>query len=159
MAERRPDSHDAVDRTAAPLRQSVVEALRRSIVHGSLAPGARLVERELIAMMGVSRTVLREALRQLEAEGLIDVVANKGAVVRSLSRAEAQDLYAIRAVLEGLAARLFTERADLTARDTLKRALARTAQAYDDGEASAICLLYTSPSPRDQRGSRMPSSA
>ena len=63
MAERRPDSHDAVDRTAAPLRQSVVEALRRSIVHGRLAPGARLVERELIAMMGVSRTVLREALR------------------------------------------------------------------------------------------------
>jgi len=68
-----------IGRTAAPLRRRVVEALRLSLVHGRLAPGARLIERELIEMMGVSRTVLREALRQLEAEGLIDVVANPSA--------------------------------------------------------------------------------
>jgi len=130
--------HQAVDRTAAPLRRSVVEALRQSIVLGRLAPGARLVERELIEMMGVSRTVVREALRQLEAEGLIDVVANKGAIVRNLSRTEAKDLYAIRAVLEGLAARLFAERADKAICTDLETALSRTAKAYEDDDPTAI---------------------
>ena len=127
-----------IGRTAAPLRHRVVEALRLSIIHGRLAPGARLIERELIEMMGVSRTVLRESLRQLEAEGLIDVVANKGAVVRTLSRAEADDLYAIRAVLEGLAARLFTERAGTAMRDALAAALSKTAKAYDEGDPNTI---------------------
>jgi len=116
----------------------VVEALRQSIVLGRLVPGSRLIERELIEMMGVSRTVVREALRQLEAEGLIDVVANKGAIVRNLSRAEAKDLYAIRAVLEGLAARLFAERADKATRDDLVANLAVTAKAYDDGDPATI---------------------
>lgn len=116
----------------------MVEALRQSIVLGRLVPGSRLIERELIEMMGVSRTVVREALRQLEAEGLIDVVANKGAIVRNLSRAEAKDLYAIRAVLEGLAARLFAERADEATRDDLAANLAVTARAYDDGDPATI---------------------
>jgi GntR family transcriptional regulator, trigonelline degradation regulator len=127
-----------IGRTAAPLRQRVVEALRDSIVHGRLAPGARLIERELIERMGVSRTVLREALRQLEAEGLIDVVANKGAVVRTLSLAEAQDLYAIRAVLEGLAARLFTDRASDEARSALADTFSRTASAYEEDDPEKI---------------------
>ncbi len=70
-----------------------------------------MIERELIAMTGVSRTVIREALRQLESEGLVDVIPNKGAVVRELSIEEAHDLYAIRAVLEELAARMFVEKA------------------------------------------------
>ena len=68
-----------IRRSAAPLRHEVLEAVRAAIVDGRLAPGARLIERELIAMLGVSRTVIREALRQLEAEGLVDVVPNRGA--------------------------------------------------------------------------------
>lgn len=140
MADPRSEAvrHEPVDRTAAPLRRSVVEALRQSIVLGRLAPGSRLIERELIEMLGVSRTVVREALRQLEAEGLIDVVANKGAVIRNLSRAEAKDLYAIRAVLEGLAARLFAERADEAACADLRAALSDTAKAYEDDDPTAI---------------------
>ncbi len=100
-----------ITRQAAPLRQQVLEALRRAIVSGRLAPGERLTERALIEMMGVSRTVIREALRQIEAEGLIEIIPNKGPVVRELSAEEARDLYRIRAVLEGLAARLFAENA------------------------------------------------
>ncbi len=138
-----PNELSPIGRTAAPLRRRVVEALKLSIVQGRLAPGARLIERELIEMMGVSRTVLREALRQLESEGLIDVVANKGAVVRTLSRAEAEDLYAIRGVLEGLAARLFTERAAVTEREALAAALAETAAAYDLGDPEVITARKT----------------
>jgi DNA-binding GntR family transcriptional regulator len=137
-SEEGPSELSPIGRTAAPLRRRVVEALRLSIINGKLAPGTRLIERELIEMMGVSRTVLREALRQLEAEGLIDVVANKGAVVRTLSRAEAEDLYAIRAALEGLAARLFTERAGAGRREALAAALKATAAAYEEGDPETI---------------------
>ena len=120
----------AIRRSAAPLRHEVLEALRGAIVSGRLAPGARLIERELIAMMSVSRTVIREALRQLEAEGLVDVVPNRGAVVRELTLAEARDLYAIRALLEGLAARMFVEKAAPADIVALGRELKATAVAY-----------------------------
>jgi DNA-binding GntR family transcriptional regulator len=119
-----------IRRSAAPLRREVLEALRASIVNGRLAPGARLIERELIAMMGVSRTVIREALRQLEAEGLVDVVPHRGAMVRQLTLDEARDLYAIRALLEGLAARMFVEKAGADEIAALGRELKATAAAY-----------------------------
>jgi DNA-binding GntR family transcriptional regulator len=119
-----------IRRSAAPLRHEVLEALRASIVNGRLAPGARLIERELISMMGVSRTVIREALRQLEAEGLVDVVPNRGAIVRELTVEEARDLYAIRALLEGLAARMFVEKASADEIAALGRELKGTAAAY-----------------------------
>ncbi|MDH3431561.1 MAG: GntR family transcriptional regulator [Gammaproteobacteria bacterium] len=119
-----------IEKRAAPLRQQVLEALRRSIVSGGLAPGQRLIERELIEMTGVSRTVIREALRQLEAEGLIEIIPNKGPVVRELSAAEAEDLYRIRAVLEGLAARFFAETGDAAAAQALREALDAVRQAY-----------------------------
>ena len=125
-----------IEKHAAPLRQQVLEALRQSIVAGRLAPGQRLIERELIEMTGVSRTVIRESLRQLEAEGLIEIIPNKGPVVRELSAAEAEDLYRIRAVLEGLAARFFAENADAAALRTLQEALDAVRLAYQgtDGE-------------------------
>jgi len=119
-----------IERQAAPLRQQVLEALRRAIVSGQLAPGQRLTERELIEMMGVSRTVIREALRQIEAEGLVEIIPNKGPVVRALSAAEAKDLYRIRAVLEGLAARLFAENAAPAKVSELQAALENVVLAY-----------------------------
>jgi len=111
MATSLPGPGIKIERQAAPLRQQVLEALRDAIVSGRLAPGQRLTERALIEMLGVSRTVIREALRQIETEGLIEIIPNKGPVVRELGIEEAQDLYRIRAVLEGLAARLFAENA------------------------------------------------
>jgi GntR family transcriptional regulator, trigonelline degradation regulator len=120
----------AIPRAAAPLRRQVVDELRQSIISGRLGPGVRLVERELISMMGVSRTVIREALRQLESEGLVAMIPNKGPVVRELTLAEAKDLYSIRAVLEGLAARLFVENAGETQFRKLQTALTVTAAAY-----------------------------
>jgi DNA-binding GntR family transcriptional regulator len=123
---------------AAPLRQQVLDGLRRAIIDGRLAPGMRLTERELTKMMGVSRTVVREALRQLESEGLIALIPNKGPVVRALTLAEAKDLYSIRAVLEGLAARLFVENASEAQKKQLARALEVVADAYEKGDAQQV---------------------
>jgi DNA-binding GntR family transcriptional regulator len=127
-----------VQRLAAPLRQQVLDGLRRAIIDGRLAPGARLTERELTEMMRVSRTVIREALRQLESEGLIAIIPNKGPVVRSLTLTEAKDLYQIRAVLEGLAARLFTENADDAQLKKIAQALEVVVNAYASGDAQQV---------------------
>ncbi|HEV3420694.1 MAG TPA: GntR family transcriptional regulator [Candidatus Acidoferrum sp.] len=128
----------AISKSAAPLRRQVLDELRQSIIAGRLNPGERLVERELIAMMGVSRTVIREALRQLESEGLVAIVPNKGPIVRTLTVEEARDIYAIRAVLEGLAARLFTEQADQAQIARLERALSVVEKAYDSGDRETM---------------------
>jgi GntR family transcriptional regulator, trigonelline degradation regulator len=132
------NSLGTIPKAAAPLRRQVLLELRQSIISGRLAPGERLVERELISMMGVSRTVIREALRQLESEGLVAIVPNKGPIVRALTWEEAQDLYAIRAVLEGLAARRFTEQANEGQTGELEQALLGVAEAYESGDPERV---------------------
>lgn len=127
-----------IQKLAAPLRQQVLDGLRQAIVSGQLPPGQRLTERQLTEMMGVSRTVVREALRQLESEGLVAIIPNKGPVVRELSLAEARDLYAIRAALEGLAARLFVEHADDAKVKQLAQALEVVAAAYESGDVQQV---------------------
>lgn len=127
-----------IKKAAAPLRLQVLDELRQSIISGRSAPGTRLVERELITMLGVSRTVIREALRQLETEGLVATVPNKGPIVRELSISEAKDLYSIRAVLEGLAAQLFTQNATDGDIAKLEHALEETARAYDNDDPNLI---------------------
>src|SRR5690242_17465200 len=127
-----------IQKYAAPLRQQVLDGLRQAIIAGRLEPGARLTERELTEMMGVSRTVVREALRQLESEGLIENIPNKGPVVRTLSLDEARDLYAVRAVLEGFAARLFADKATAEQTTRLEGALERVVAAYESGDAAQV---------------------
>ncbi|TCP53067.1 GntR family transcriptional regulator [Tamaricihabitans halophyticus] len=101
----------SVARVAAPLREQVIDALRQAIMEFRLKPGQRLVERELIEWLGVSRTTIREAIRELASEGLVTVVPQKGARVSAPSRHEAVDLYEVRASLESLIVRRFVERA------------------------------------------------
>lgn len=95
-------------------RGSTVELLftqlKAAIENGTFAPGQRLIEADLIKDYGVSRGPLREAFRKLGAEGIIDFVPNRGAIVKKFSRKEIADLFAIRQVIEGLAARLAAER-------------------------------------------------
>jgi DNA-binding GntR family transcriptional regulator len=97
----------------------------------------------LIEMTGVSRTVIRESLRQLEAEGLIEIIPNKGPVVRELSAEEARDLYRIRAVLEGLAARLFAENASEAMVNKLEAALHTVVLAYEDEDGEEALAAKT----------------
>jgi DNA-binding GntR family transcriptional regulator len=87
--------------------------------------------------------VIREALRQLEAEGLVTLIPNKGPVVRELTREEARDLYAIRGVLEGLAVRLFVERASNDQLQQLRQALDKTIAAYDTGDPQIVLTTKT----------------
>ena len=95
-----------ITRQAAPLREQAVEAIRQQIVAAEYLPGSRLKEKDLCDALGVSRTVIREALRQLESERLIRLEPNVGPVVVTLSIKDAQDLYETRAALEGTAAKL-----------------------------------------------------
>lgn len=83
----------------------VAEAIRQAIVDGGLAPGARLKEEELARELGMSRTPVREALLVLQAEGLVDAAPNRGATVRVHDAQDLDDLYQLRALLEGYAAR------------------------------------------------------
>jgi GntR family transcriptional regulator, trigonelline degradation regulator len=122
-----------ISKQTAPLRQRVETVLREAIVEGQLQPGQRLTERDLTSRLGVSRTLLREG--QLESEGLITVIANRGAVVRELTSAEVQSLYDIRAVLEGLAARLFAIHADDRTLELAGNAAADSIAAYKAGDA------------------------
>lgn len=104
-------SAEPVGRIAAPLREQVTTMLRQAIVDFSLKPGQRLVERELMERLEVSRTTVREAIRELSAEGLVTVVPQKGAVVATPSLDDATDLYEVRASLESLVVQRFVERA------------------------------------------------
>lgn len=112
-----------VQRIAAPVRQQVYEQLKRAIVGSHFDVGQRLTERELTELLGVSRATIREALQQLVAEDLVTMVAGKGWVVASLTPEQAKDLYDVRALLEGLAARRFVERATPEDFDALQAAL------------------------------------
>jgi len=106
-------------KAAAPDRQSsrtVVEyaigAIRHGILEGHYAPGQRLIEGELTETLGVSRGPLREALRRLAADGLVEIEPFRGAAVSRLTRAELANTLTVREALEGLAARLAAERID-----------------------------------------------
>lgn len=100
-----------VVRTAAPLRAQAADVLRHAILSLDFSPGQRLVERELIERLGVSRTTVREALRELESEGLVEVIPQRGAVVATVNESDAADLYEARTVIEALMVRRFVERA------------------------------------------------
>lgn len=101
----------AIGRVSTPLRNQVLDILRREILDLKLRPGQRLIERELMERLGVSRATVREAVVRLESEGLVTSVPQRGAIVTVLTVGEAADIYELRGVLEMLAARRFTERA------------------------------------------------
>lgn len=128
--------HDfRVNRVAAPLRHSVTESIRNAIAVGRFAAGQRMPERDLCEMTGVSRTLVREALRQLESEGIVQVVAHRGPVVAKLTTEQARGIYQVREQLEGLAAELFAEQADAAQRAALQAALEQVRASYDREEA------------------------
>lgn len=100
-----------VERRAPTLRVQALKKLRRAIIEGKIPAGSRLVERKLCDLLDVSRTVVREILRQLEAEGWVVNPPYKGPTVAAISLDEARQIYEIRIALEGHAAKLCAIRA------------------------------------------------
>ena len=107
--------------TPAPVREQARQNIKKAIIEGYFKPGQRLVEKELCDLVGVSRSPIREALRQLESEGLIKMMPNKGPVVASFSIRETKDIYEVRKILEAQACKVFAERADQKDVDDLKK--------------------------------------
>jgi len=104
----RPASNGG-DRQEASLHGEILLRLRDYVVEGSIPDGARVPERQLCEMFGISRTPLREALKVLAAEGLIELLPNRGARVRQLSQRDLEELFDVMAGLESLAGRLACE--------------------------------------------------
>ena len=102
----------------SPLHDRVVTELRQAILSGRLKPGERLVEGHLADELGVSRNPVREAIRALASEGLIEVTARRGAAVATMTEQEARETIEVRALLEGHNARLAARRQD---RQIIKR--------------------------------------
>lgn len=93
-----------------PLREIVFAHLREAIIKGVLKPGERLMEIQLAEKLGVSRTPVREAIRKLELEGLVVMIARKGAYVADVSINDIVNIFEVRMSLEGLAAELAAQR-------------------------------------------------
>lgn len=90
------------------LRKLAENTLRDAILYGAFTPGQKLIERDLCDRLGVSRTLLREALKQLEAEGLITNVVHKGPSVAVITEEDAREIYEARGLIEGHLAYCFT---------------------------------------------------
>jgi DNA-binding GntR family transcriptional regulator len=119
------------------LRRQISSTLRAAIEAGALASGVRLVEKDLCGELGVSRTSLREALRELEAEGVV-VRGPRGVMVAQITEHEAKNIYAVREALEGLVAKQFAKHAapdDFRRLDDVIKALSR---AYAENHFAAI---------------------
>ncbi|GGK01471.1 GntR family transcriptional regulator [Pseudomonas matsuisoli] len=132
------DDSFKVSRNPVTLREMVLEKLRSAIMNFQLLPGDRLVERDLCERLGVSRTSVREALRHLESEGLVEFADAKGPRVAIITLEDACDLYELRCVLEGMVVQLFTLRARAKDIRALERALENNRKTLQDGELQQV---------------------
>jgi DNA-binding GntR family transcriptional regulator len=101
----------SISRETSSLRNQVASSIREAILSGQLPPGEKLVERDLCEALGISRTLLREALQHLRAEGLLAGSSYRSTSVAELTRQDAADIYKIREALEGLAGEGFARHA------------------------------------------------
>jgi len=125
---------------SAPLRNKIIAALRSAIETGLLVPGQRLIEKDLCDQLAVSRTSLREALRELQAEGILEYNSSRGLSVSRISIDDAKNAYRIRAVLEALAVEQFIEHADDAQLKELRQEGERLKRAYRGGVLDEILL-------------------
>ena len=123
------------------LAADVAALLRESIVTGEITPGTRLVEAEVARKLGVSRGPLREALRILETEGLLESFPGRGSFVAQITESDIREVYSLRCVLEEEAFRLAAERGSSGDFDYLQETLISMFKAANDGETSKVADL------------------
>jgi DNA-binding GntR family transcriptional regulator len=132
------------DGSNGPRPVGVLERLRALILTGEYGPDERLIEEQLAERLGVSRTPVRQALTMLEAEGLVEITPNRGATVCSFSIEDVWDIYDLRAVLEGHAARRAAgriERRELERMRELAREMEGLPGQFDDHEEEIRALV------------------
>lgn len=115
--------HDHIDVGLYSLRAKVFYQLHNDILNGKYQNGDSLIETRLSEELGVSRTPIREAIRQLELEGLVQLIPNKGAIVVGVSKKDIEDIFKIRMLIEGLAAKWAAEKIELSEINELKEVL------------------------------------
>jgi DNA-binding GntR family transcriptional regulator len=132
-----------VERHTTTLRELALEKMRMAILDAHFRPGERLVERSLCEELGVSRTVVREVLRHLETEGLVDSIPNQGPIVARLDADTAAEIYEIRALLEGDAAMACAQHADEAVTARLAGYIAQIQQAFEAHAHQTVRELTT----------------
>jgi DNA-binding GntR family transcriptional regulator len=125
-----PDDDLRIAHSPTTLRELVTEKMRQAIISGRFNGGDRLVERTLCDQLGVSRSVVREAIRYLEAEGLVESVSRAGPVVATLDWDGARQIYDIRRLLEAEAAAACARVADASIKAQLRQALSELDKAF-----------------------------
>lgn len=127
-----------IDRSKKTLRELTLDKMRQAIADQYFRPGQRLVERSLCDELGVSRTVVREALRHLETEGLVRTIAQRGPVVATIDAETARQVYEIRALLEGHAAAGCAVRGDEEAAARLATSILLIEAAFKRNDLPAV---------------------
>ncbi|KKM09771.1 hypothetical protein SY88_16335 [Clostridiales bacterium PH28_bin88] len=141
---------------ARTIRQMVYETLREAIFERELKTGDRLVEKELAEMLKVSRTPVREAMRQLEMEGLIEHLPRKGVVVRGLTPEDVMEIYAIREALEVATIPFIVQ--NITAEDMQKlhQLIAKMRRMMDEQDTGELLRISQQYNEMLIRASKMP---
>ena len=121
-----------------PLRDVVFNTLRQAILRGELKPGERLMEIQLANKLGVSRTPIREVLRKLELEGLVNMVPRKGAEVADITEKSLRDVLEVRKALEELSVQLACEKITEEEIEELKRVAERFKDTLNDQDVTKI---------------------
>jgi len=127
-----------IERPGKTLRELTLEKMRDAILDGRFRPGERLVERTLCERLGVSRTVVREVLRHLETEGLVENQLQQGPAVATPDPVKAAQIYEIRGLLEGEAARAYARISTATGVERLKACIDRNEAAFTTGDSSLV---------------------
>ena len=133
-----PTQELRVTRPSKTLRELALDKMRGAILDMHFKAGERLVERDLCEQLGVSRTIVREVLRHLELEGLVAILPNRGPIVAETTPEEARQIYEIRGVLEGIAAKACAEAKDLATAERLDIVLSDIRRAYARGDLSQV---------------------
>ncbi len=126
-----------------PLRELVYEDLKEQILKGEIQPGTRMMEEEIADAIGVSRTPIREAIRQLEKEGLVSIEPRKGAYVSQLSQKDMIEILEVRQNVEGLAAEYAAIRMSDEAKEKLKETTIKFKEAVAEGNNSEMIKYDT----------------
>lgn len=122
-------------------RVRVLDQLREAIIRGRYEPGDSLSEGALAEAHGTSRTPIREAIRELQSEGLVEVIPRVGTFVRKPSRRELGELFQLKGALEGLGALLFAQRGHVPETDLLWANIEESERAVSDGDVERYASL------------------